>query len=148
MQQWWNDADGKITSIPTETYPNATWPPNIPTELACHWTQASAVKGRKSGTWTMAGTDQTRVFWDVTSPWYPEHPTRHESSSAPLWETEISQILHSFLSTSDTSLGAFCLSPFCLLFSSFLSSHLPPPTISAIFVPTKALSLSSLQSAN
>jgi hypothetical protein len=73
----------------------------------------------------MNGADQTQIFWDVTSPWYPKHPRRRESSLALLLETETSQILHSFLSISDTSLTAFCLSLFHVLFSSFPSSQIP-----------------------
>jgi hypothetical protein len=61
------------------------------------------------------------------SPWYPEHPRRHESPSAPLLESETSQILHSFLSISDSSLTAFWLSLFCLPFSFFPSSQIPSP---------------------
>ena len=121
--QWWNDADGENRKY---SYRNlsqcylTTWHSN---RTACHWTRASAVKGRKSVAWTMAGIDQTQISWDVTSPLISLTP----QNTAPLWETETSQILHSFLSISDISLAAFCLSLFCLLFPSFPSSHLPPP---------------------
>ena len=117
----------------------------IPYEMACHWNWDTAGIGRRSIAWAMHGTYQAQVFWDVRSPWYPEHPKRHETPSAPLWETETSQILHYFLSTSDSSLTAFFLSLFRLLFLVFPIFPASSPPFKCHICAQKALSLSSLQ---
>ena len=96
-------------------------------EMACHWNWDTAGIGRKSIAWAMHGTDQAQVFWDVRSPWYPEHPRRYESPSAPLWETETSQILHFFFLHLILLLQRYIFPSFIYFFHlSHLPSFLPP----------------------
>ena len=119
--------------------------PTIPKQIACLWYWDTAVTGRRYIVCAMQGTDQ--VFWDVTLLWNLEYPRRIESSTPPLWETETSQNLSPFLSISDTSLTAFCLSLFCLLLRlSNLPNFLPPSTYMSYicFLKTLILLLVSL----